>query len=81
MNTNKVNLLWFKDIHFDDVPIVGGKGGNLGEMYNNGIPVPNGFCTTTHAYFKFIDSNGLKPKIKAILDITNVDNPEELNKS
>ena len=50
-------------------------------MYNNGIPVPNGFCTTTHAYFKFIDSNGLKPKIKAILDITNVDNPEELNKS
>ncbi len=81
MSKNKVNLLWFKDIHFDDVPIVGGKGGNLGEMYNNGIPVPNGFCTTTHAYFKFIDSNGLKPKIKAILDITNVDNPEELNKS
>ena len=32
MTTNKVNLLWFKDIRFDDVPIVGGKGGNLGEM-------------------------------------------------
>ena len=75
MNTNKVNLPWFKDIHFDDVSIVGGKGGNLGEMYNNGIPVLNGFCITTHAYFKFIESNGLKPKIKAILDITNVDNP------
>ncbi len=81
MSQNKVNLLWFKDIHFDDVPVVGGKGGNLGEMYNNGIPVPNGFCTTIYAYFKFIESNGLKPKIKEILDITNVDNPEELNKS
>lgn len=81
MKNNIPYLLWFKDIRFDDTSIVGGKGGNLGEMYNIGIPVPNGFCTTTKAYFKFIDVNGLKPKIKAILDITNVDNPDELSKS
>jgi len=81
MKNNVPNLLWFKDIRFEDISIVGGKGGNLGEMYNIDIPVPNGFCTTTKAYFKFIDANGLKPKIKAILDITNVDNPDELSRS
>jgi len=78
---NKASLLWFKDIHFDDVNIVGGKGANLGEMYNLGIPVPNGFCVTAEAYFKFIEANKLKPKIKAILDIMDVDDPEQLSSS
>ena len=34
------NILWFKQIHYEDVNVVGGKGANLGEMYNLGIPVP-----------------------------------------
>jgi pyruvate,water dikinase len=72
------NILWFKDLHLADVTKVGGKGGNLGEMYNLGIPVPNGFCVTVDAYFEFIKANNLVPKIKAILDATNVDNPDEL---
>jgi len=79
--TKEPSLLWFKDIHFEDVNIVGGKGANLGEMYNLGIPVPNGFCVTAKAYFKFIEFNKLKPKIKAILDTTNVDEPEQLSSS
>lgn len=77
--TNNQNLLWFKDIHFEDVNIVGGKGANLGEMYNLGIPVPNGFCVTARAYFKFIETNKLKPKIKALLDVIDVDDPTQLN--
>lgn len=72
------SLLWFKDLHFADVDLVGGKGANLGEMYNLGIPVPNGYCVTADAYYKFIEANNLKPRIKAILDATNVDNAEEL---
>ena len=75
----KASLLWFKDIHFEDVNLVGGKGANLGEMYNIGIPVPNGFCVTADAYFKFIEVNKLKPKIKDILQTTNVDEPEQLS--
>jgi len=71
-------LLWFKDIHFEDVNIVGGKGANLGEMYSIGIPVPNGFVVTADTYFDFIKVNNLKPQIKNILDITNVDHPDEL---
>ena len=72
-------LLWFKDIHYEDVNIVGGKGANLGEMYNLGIPVPNGFVVTTECYRKFIEANKLKPKIKAILDTTSVDDPNQLS--
>jgi pyruvate,water dikinase len=75
----KPSLLWFKDIHFEDVNIVGGKGANLGEMYNLGIPVPNGFCVTAEAYYKFIETNKLKPKIKDILEATDVDQPEQLS--
>ncbi|MFA7300983.1 MAG: phosphoenolpyruvate synthase [Candidatus Shapirobacteria bacterium] len=71
-------LLWFKDIRFEDVNIVGGKGANLGEMYSMGIPVPNGFVVTAETYFDFIETNKLKPQIKNILSITNVDHPDEL---
>lgn len=75
---NKSCLLWFKDIRFEDVNIVGGKGANLGEMYSLGIPVPNGFVVTADTYFDFIKQNKLKPQIKNILSITNVDHPDEL---
>ena len=71
-------LIWFKDIKFADVAVVGGKGANLGEMYSLGIPVPNGFVVTAKTYFDFIDTNSLKPQIKNILDSANVDHPDEL---
>ena len=32
------------------LPLVGGKGANLGEMMRIGLPVPPGFCVTTMAY-------------------------------
>ena len=75
---HKSCLLWFKDIRFEDVNIVGGKGANLGEMYSLGIPVPNGFVVTADTYFDFIEKNKLKPQIKNILSITNVDHPDEI---
>jgi pyruvate,water dikinase len=71
-------ILWFKDINQNDVDIVGGKGGNLGEMYNMGIPVPNGFVVSTLAYFDFLKKNNLDQKIKDIVKNLNVDNPETL---
>lgn len=33
-----------------DLPMAGGKGANLGELVQNGFPVPDGFVVTTHAY-------------------------------
>ncbi|HLC43541.1 MAG TPA: PEP/pyruvate-binding domain-containing protein, partial [Patescibacteria group bacterium] len=43
-------IMWFKDIRKEDIPQVGGKGANLGELTSAGIPVPNGFCITAQAY-------------------------------
>ena len=71
-------ILWFKEIHFEDVAIVGGKGANLGEMYNLGIPVPNGFVVTAPAYFQFIEFNQLQPTIKSVLGTMDVDQPDQL---
>jgi pyruvate,water dikinase len=79
--TKNPTLLWFKDIHFEDVPIVGGKGANLGEMYNLGIPVPNGFVVTAETYFKFVEANKLKTKIKAFLENVDVDDPDQLSQA
>jgi len=80
MNKN-ANVLWFNQISLEDVDIVGGKGGNLGEMYQLGIPIPNGFCVTSHAYFQFIEDNNLKPRIKDILKTTDVDQPDQLQEA
>ena len=33
-----------------DIPRVGGKGANLGELIAAGLPVPGGFCVTADAY-------------------------------
>ncbi|MCB8944405.1 MAG: phosphoenolpyruvate synthase [Ardenticatenaceae bacterium] len=44
----------FTAISTADLPIVGGKGANLGEMTQAGFPIPPGFCITTAAFQQFI---------------------------
>lgn len=44
---------FFKEIGKDDIPIAGGKGANLGELTNAGIPVPPGFVITAETYLTF----------------------------
>jgi pyruvate,water dikinase len=51
-----------------DLPLVGGKGANLGELVAAGLPVPNAFCVTTEAYGKFIAERGLAGELIASLD-------------
>lgn len=72
------SILWFKDVDKDDIPHVGGKGANLGEMTQAHFPVPNGFIVTSHAYFAFIKENNLATKIKHLLGTINFDNSESL---
>lgn len=62
---NKNYTLFFEEITKKDLPLVGGKGTNLGEMTRAGFPVPYGFCVTTEAYKRFIEYNTLS---KLILD-------------
>jgi len=72
-------IFWFKELSAKDVPIVGGKNASLGEMYSQlqrkGINIPNGFATTSFAYWYFLKKNGLLPKLKEIfknLDVQNI---------
>lgn len=74
-------VLPFSKIRKEDIPLVGGKGANLGEMYSFGIPVPNGFVITAQAYEKVIEHNALQPVIREIIRQTEVSNQKELEKS
>jgi pyruvate,water dikinase len=74
-------VLPFSKIRKEDIPLVGGKGANLGEMYSFGIPVPNGFVITAEAYRKVIDHNALQPVIREIIRQTEVSNQKELEKA
>ena len=74
------NILWLKDLSKEDIPFVGGKGANLGEMFNK-FPVPDGFCITVNGYNRFMDETMIGAKIHGMLDKLNVDNTEELEKT
>jgi pyruvate, water dikinase len=74
-------VLPFSKIRKEDIPLVGGKGANLGEMYSFGIPVPNGFVITAQAYEKVIEHNALQPVIREIIKQTEVTNQKELEKA
>lgn len=61
----------FSKLNKDSVTLAGGKGASLGEMYQAGIPVPNGFVVLSTAFDHFIQKTGLNVEIEAALD--NVD--------
>ena len=69
-------IIWFENLRKNDVPIVGGKNANLGEMSSAGIPVPPGFAITAYSYKKFIEETGIAAKIYEIIK-DNVTNPSD----
>lgn len=71
-------ILWFKDIDKDDIPFVGGKGANLGEMVTANFPVPNGFVITAQAYFAFLKEHNLTLKINHLLQTIDHNRPDSL---
>lgn len=74
-------VLPFNKIDKDDIPYVGGKAANLGEMVQAGFPVPNGFCVTSAAYQLLIEHNNLLDTIKGILKTTDIHNNQDLQKA
>ena len=51
-------VLSFAEINKTSLPLVGGKGANLGELFHiPRIKVPGGFCINTQAYDAFINSS------------------------
>ncbi|HXH65527.1 MAG TPA: phosphoenolpyruvate synthase [Mariprofundaceae bacterium] len=65
-------IRFLDELGMDDVPLVGGKNASLGEMVQGlsgrGIKVPGGYATTADAYWHYLEHNGLREEIAAILD-------------
>ncbi len=72
-------IKWFKEISKEDIAIAGGKGANLGELTQAGIPVPPGFVVLSSAYYKFLEDNKLRPQIHRILATCDVLDPAQLD--
>ncbi len=72
------HIAWFKDLNKNSIPIAGGKGANLGEMYNIGLPVPGGFVVTAQCYEEFIDRTKISFKIFEILKGLNHEDTQDL---
>ncbi|HOQ09803.1 MAG TPA: phosphoenolpyruvate synthase [Syntrophomonadaceae bacterium] len=71
-------IKWFAELSKQDIPLVGGKGANLGELTQAGIQVPPGFCVTADAYRHFIQSTGLQDKIRTLMAETNLNDTRDL---
>ncbi|RMF90657.1 MAG: phosphoenolpyruvate synthase [Methanobacteriota archaeon] len=72
-----MNIAWFSELTKDDIPLVGGKGANLGEMTKAGLPVPEGFVVTAKAYESFIKASNLSKKLEEMLRV-DVDDSAKL---
>jgi pyruvate, water dikinase len=70
---------WFSELGKDSGSVAGGKGANLGEIYNLKVPVPPGFVITAQAYDYFIEHSGLKERIKNLLEKINYEDTQLLN--
>jgi pyruvate,water dikinase len=71
--------IWFKDLGKGDIPRVGGKCANLGELYGKiGVPVPNGFAVSADAYRIFLEKNRAPEKIGALLADIDMNDLEAL---
>jgi pyruvate,water dikinase len=70
---------FFEELTKDDIPTVGGKNANLGEMIHAGIPVPPGFAITAQAYQEFLIGTKIAEGIYAVIKevITDADNPAQ----
>ena len=76
-------IAWFDDLDADDVSVAGGKGANLGEMTQAGLPVPDGFVVLASEYLASMAAAGVRDEINrrfadAQTDVRPVDQLLEL---
>jgi rifampicin phosphotransferase len=66
----------FDEVRKDDVALAGGKGANLGELSQAGLPVPPGFVLTTAAYDAFVEANDIGDAIVELASVPGAEDPE-----
>src|SRR3990167_6528229 len=72
-------VAWFSELNKDSKAIAGGKGANLAEIFNIGMPVPPGFVVTAQAYEYFIEKAKIKEKIREKLSSIDYENTKQLD--
>ena len=60
-----------EDVRKDDIPLVGGKCANLGELTAKGVHVPPGFAVTAEAFRRFLEETKIGEIIHKTLGISN----------
>jgi pyruvate,water dikinase len=78
MGEGQKAIVWFNEVTKNDIPLVGGKGANLGEMTNAKIPVPPGFIVTANAYYDFLQRSGISDNIRELLEPLDVNDSKQL---
>ena len=61
-------VLWFRELGKGDIPLVGGKCANLGELLGKiKVPVPNGFAISAYAYKAFLEKTKTNKTIESLI--------------
>jgi len=72
---------WLKDCCKNDLPKVGGKNANLGEMIKADFPVPPGFAVTVEPYKEALSEGDLTREIQNTLSRLDVKDIESIGKA
>jgi len=84
-NRQKAHILQFSEIGLKDVALVGGKNASLGEMISQlnekGVRVPDGFASTSFAYWHFLKENKIDKRLREIFASFNPQSIKSLKKT
>ena len=79
--STKQEVVWAQNIGKEDIPLVGGKGANLGEMIGVGLPVPPAFVVSAPAFHAFLTGAGVADKLFADLAKLDVEDSKALREA
>lgn len=72
------HIYWFSELNKESIPVAGGKGANLGEMWNAKFPIPEGFVISSESYFEFAAANQLDLVIRQNLQGIDIEDAARL---
>ena len=82
MSSSDTFVLDLSEVGAGDVALVGGKCSSLGELFreltSQGVRAVDGFTTTSDAYQKLLDTDGLRERLKKLLKNLDVNDLDEL---
>ena len=74
------STVWLKEVDKKHIPFVGGKGANLGHMFQH-FEIPNGFCVTVKAYQDFLEKEGITEEMHGYLEGLDIEDTKKLDEA